>query len=135
MLKEHERIMKLLDIFENDISNMSLARNSFNRLKWNLDKHFFVEEKVIFTVFEKESDLDNNDMMRLLKEHKDIYWLLERIEDDLENGIRPKLERFKKLLKEHAGFEDSFFYKKLDEELNAEQRSMIIDRADEIIRG
>lgn len=134
MLKDHDRINKLIDFFEKELNkSIGNSRRIFNQLKWNLDKHFFVEEKIIFSIYETESEEDNLDILKLLKEHKDIYWLLNKIEDSLDSGLKPELTEFKKALKIHANFEDNNFYPKLDRDLDDKQKSLIFNRADEIV--
>ncbi|MEM0465623.1 MAG: hemerythrin domain-containing protein [Candidatus Pacearchaeota archaeon] len=135
MLKDHAQIMKLLSMFERELTkNLDNSKNLFNKFKWNLNKHFFVEEKVIFSVYESVSEEDNIDILKLLKEHKDIYWLLNKTEDELDANKIPDISELKKLLRSHANFEDKNFYPKLDEELDDKQKAIIFDRAEEIIR-
>ena len=45
MLIEHSRLNNLLNEFEKDPSNQTL-----NEFKSNLEKHFFIEEKIIFDI-------------------------------------------------------------------------------------
>jgi hemerythrin-like domain-containing protein len=134
MLKEHDKIDKLLNLLNKELNNNS--ENSykiFNRLKWIIDKHFFVEEKVLFSVYENNSNEDNMDILRLLKEHKDIYWLLNKIEDSFESKTKIDLSGLRRLIKSHASFEDINFYPKLDKELKEEQKQLIFSRTEEII--
>ena len=47
MLKEHRRLDKLLEEIEKDLDNYEKTKKNCSLFKWNLEKHFFVEEKVI----------------------------------------------------------------------------------------
>ena len=50
MIKDHNSLMQnLKDIEENVNKDKSYITRSFNNFKWNLEKHFFVEERAIFT--------------------------------------------------------------------------------------
>lgn len=132
MNKEHDKIEKLLGLLEKE-NNLENQRSIFNRLKWMIDKHFFVEEKVLFSIYESSSNEDNVDILKLLKEHKDIYWLLNKIEDSFESSKNISINELKRILKTHASFEDISFYPKLDRELNDIQKKVIFERTDELI--
>ena len=81
MMKEHAKIHKLLNKFKQD-----LDKGMFFEFKWTLEKHFFVEEKVIFTVYAMSSPEESEDLFEILKRHKDILWLLRKMEEDIEKG-------------------------------------------------
>ncbi len=136
MGKEHKRIEELLHEFENKVNqDKESAIKIFNIFYWNLEKHFFIEEKVIFSIFNSSnSENDTNDLANLLKDHKDILFLIEKIEDNINNNVKEELEDLKKILSAHAKFEDEEFYPRLDEELDELQKQLIFERADEIIR-
>ena len=49
MLRDHARIHNLVGEVEGKIkTNLEDAEHLFIRLKWSLERHFFVEEKVIY---------------------------------------------------------------------------------------
>lgn len=127
MLKEHGKINSLLIDFERNPSE-----KTFNDFKWQLEKHLFVEEKVIFEIYEKSTDTEIEDLNKLLIEHKDILWLIKGIEDEKEHKSRISI--LKKILPQHARFEDEIFYPRLDEELDEEKKKLIIERCSEIFR-
>ena len=127
MKKEHEKINDLLEKFEN-----SPEINIFSKFKWTLEKHFFIEEKDIFSVYQSCNE-ECEEMFDLLKQHKDILFLIDKIEDNLKNS-KSDIEDLKNLLKAHAIFEDRVFYPKLDDELSEDQKKLILERSEEIIR-
>jgi len=133
MMKEHRRINEMLEDFEKlEVADYKQSKNAFDIFKWKLDKHFFIEEKVIFHIYNSSSE-ENFDIINLLKDHKDILWLISKTEESLKNNLKPSVIELKKLLAAHARTEDAIFYPKLDKELSDEERSMILERADEII--
>jgi len=133
MKNEHRKIDGLLEEFEKSKNNNSNElKNTFNAFKGYLDKHFFIEEKVIFHIYNSSNDA-NFDIISLLKDHKDILWLISNIEDSFKNNKETPILELKKLLKAHIGLEDAIFYPRLDNELNDEEKSMIFDRVEEII--
>ena len=138
MLEEHGRILTLLKKFEAEVekNNLEKAKQLFSKFDWTLEKHIFVEEKVIFTIYSNTRDeQENQEILYLIKEHKEMDWLISKIQDDLDKNIKPKLTRLGNILMKHADNENNIFYPRLDEELDKEQKTLIIDRANEIIRS
>jgi len=127
MMQEHGKIDAMIEELEKDLS-----KEKFDKFKWNLEKHFFVEEKVIFSVASQE---DSEDAFKILKEHKDILFQVKKIEQALSQNLKPDLSGIKKELIDHADFEDKMFYPKLDEDLSEDLKNVVRDRAGEIIRG
>jgi hypothetical protein len=113
MLKEHERIKKNLDEFEQELNkDLKKSIKIFEIFKWTLEKHFFIEEKAIFTF------IDTNefpDILTLGEQHEEILSIIKNIDEDLEEGIKPKINDLKVVLLKHAEFEDEVFYPELDE--------------------
>jgi len=138
MLKEHGKISQLLDDFINqvkeDFNNFEQVLEKFNRFKWTLEKHFFVEEKVLFSIYSSSSKEESERIYSLLKEHQNMLWIINKIEEDLNNKNQPKFLSLSQLLNKHAKLENEILYPKLDEELSSDQKQLIIERAEEIIR-
>lgn len=133
MMREHRKIDEMLEDFEKlETTNYKESKNAFNVFKWNLDKHFFVEEKVIFHIYNSSTEEESFDVINLLKDHKDIQWLVSKTEESLKSNLKPSILELKKSLKAHAGMEDQVFYPKLDKELNQEEKSMILEKTEEI---
>jgi len=133
MLEEHKRLDKFLDDLERDLDDYEKTKKNFDCLKWNLEKHFFVEEKVIFDSFVVISGQETNDTFHLLEDHGKIIRLLKSIEGQLRGKIKPQLHNLKRILSTHRRFEDEDFYPSLDERLTLEQKEKISERIKEII--
>jgi len=135
MLKEHDKIKNILEEFEkqNNQNNLFNAREVFEKFKWNLEKHFFIEEKIIFNVYQIESQEDDEDIETLLKDHKDILFLIKNIEESLSKDkiLLSEPAELKQIIDAHVIFENESFYPRLDEELTEEQKQMIIERTEE----
>lgn len=127
MLKDHGKINLLLFEFEKDPNS-----KTFNNFKWQLEKHLFVEEKVIFEIYDNSTDQEIEELNQLVREHKDILWLIKGIEDEKE--LSSRISILKKILPQHSKFEDEIFYPRLDEELDEEKKKLIIERCSEILR-
>jgi len=135
MIGEHGKIDSMTEEVEKlSAGDLGKAREAFNKFKWNLEKHFFVEEKVVFNAYNSVSE-DSEDAFRILKEHKDLLWSVKKIEEALSGNARPDFSGIKKELRAHADFEDKIFYPKLDEQLSDELKEVVKDRAGEIIKG
>lgn len=133
MLKEHARILSLLIDFENSLkAKESNASKIFSKFHWNLEKHFFIEEKVIFTLYNPRIDIPSYSL-DLLKDHKEIQWQIKLIEDNMKRNLKVDINPLKTLLIAHAKFEDEDLYPKIEEELPLEQKQEIIERSEEII--
>ena len=136
MHNEHKRINSFLQQFEEMLNrDFEKAKEIFGKFNWNLEKHFYVEEKVIFTVYNSPGNEESENLSRVIKEHKDITWMIKKIKENLDQGIKIDLTELKQILKIHEKFEDEVFYSRLEDELSQNEKELIIERANEIIRG
>jgi len=145
MIKEHERINQDINSLQNKIKNFKenytkkdihKLLKEFYKIKWNIEKHFFVEEKVIISVYlSQRNETENNDINFILKEHKEMLEMLKEIEDDLQDGIKPTLTDLLETLKTHEDQEDNYLYPKFEEELEDKQKLLIKQRANEILQN
>jgi iron-sulfur cluster repair protein YtfE (RIC family) len=134
MVKDHTRLFEYLKDVENNLGNeFGILSNSFNTFQWNLEKHFFVEERAIFTTYNPdEPDKKYNFFSDLMDQHEEI---LEKI-----NSLRKKLQKrepfdlndLKKLLITHRTYEEKNIYPIIDQELDEGEKLFIIDRIKEI---
>ncbi len=133
-MQEHVRVRDMLNQIEQEMTtDFNKAKQDFSKVKWNLEKHFFMEEKATFELYSKMKNEEIEDIFKLMREHGEIVELIRNIEQGLINNVKPDISGLKDSLLAHANFEDEFFYPKLDEELTPEQRQEICDRAREII--
>jgi hemerythrin len=132
MKKEHEKINELINKFKNSLNkDFKNSKEAFNSFKWNLEKHFFAEEKAIFSALVSEQEVD--DIFELIKEHQKIMEQVNNIEDDLDENKKPDVSILNEILTKHALYENDVFYPKLDELLSTAQKQEIIERAKEVI--
>lgn len=136
MLEEHKRIINIIREFESIADNdLVLAKEKFSRFKWNLEKHFFVEEKAIFSILDKIKDKEVSDIFDLMYEHGSIIELINNIEVGLNRGMMPNLSGLRIILVRHVDFENEVFYPQLNQLLSPEKKQEIIERIKEVIRG
>lgn len=127
MLEEHKKIDEFLKDLERSYSD-----DKFNRFKWTLEKHFFVEEKAIFDLLNSIKSEEVSPVFDLMEEHGEIIELARHL-GEVEDKKRA-LENLKVLLTKHSRFEDSMFYPNLDKTLNQNTKREIIEKTKEIIR-
>ena len=137
MCMEHKRVVSYLIDFEVALGlDVKEANRIWQKFKWNLEKHFFVEEKAIFNFYNNIGGEEISGIFEVMDEHGKILALVKEIERKLkEEDVRADIIKLKMLLAGHANFEDATLYPLLDLKLNDEQKKEIIIRAQEIIRG
>jgi hemerythrin-like domain-containing protein len=134
MINEHRILEQILDEFEESLKDLKKAKEIFSKLIWNIEKHFFVEEKVIFSIY-NDNEQENEELSRIIKEHREVQWLLKRMQQDINKGITPKKSRLREILRHHEKKENEILYPKFDEELDPVQKKMIIERAGDFLIG
>jgi len=135
MLQEHKRLNNFIEELEKHLDDYEKTKSNFSVFKWNLEKHFFVEEKIIFDMFINISGKETNNIFRLLEDHIKIMEIIRTIEKRLRNKIKPELEELKQKLILHKDFEDEDFYPNLDKRLTPDQKTRISERIKEILPG
>ncbi len=136
MLEEHGKISNLLDIFKEEVPrNFDAAKELFSNFKWNLEKHFLVEEQAIFDVVGSLVGEEISDIFDLMQEHGNLLEIVKNIEEGLESNVAPDASGLADALVKHAEFENETFYPKLDELLNENQKKEITEKAEEMLKG
>ena len=136
MVKDHCKIEKLLDEFEENVEkDYLMIRKSFNKFEWELEKHLFVEEKAIFTSYNPEDVSEGYKMLpELTKQHNLIINKLNNWGKDIQNKRRiDGFYEFKRFLMKHREFEETELYPRLDQSLDETQKKLIIERINEIL--
>ena len=129
MINDHCKIEGLLKSFKISYNKKSKSKiDSFNKLKMELDRHFFIEERVIFTSYNPEGWEEHRILQNILKEHIAILRMLGGIESQLNNGHKPNIQAFENSLLKHKDLEDRVLYPKMDQELDQDSRNLIVQR-------
>lgn len=113
MLEDHKQIDLLLDEFTENPT-----KNTLQKLKWALERHFLVEEKAIF-VFSPEAET----VHALKTQHQAVLEEIKQISANPTNT-----EKLKKMLRKHSKFEDESFYPTLDQHLTETQKKEVLDK-------
>ena len=135
MLGEHDRLRNLLNLcLENLKHNPVIAEENFIKFKWNLEKHFFLEEKIIFSNPAVENSEHFEEAEEILDEHKELLSFIKKIEEDKSGLHWQSIQELKKLVEKHAAFEDEEFYPRLDEVLTIEQKQEMIKESKKVLQ-
>jgi hemerythrin-like domain-containing protein len=134
MLSDHGKInamlMKVNELIELDYES---AKKQFQALKWHLNKHLFIEDNAIFTLFDRFSSQDTTLIFDLMQQHKGIEDELNNITQVFNKDLKPDMNAIINKIKEHLTLEVYGFYNKLDKKLNESEKNEIIKRIDELI--
>ncbi len=133
MLRDHVKINRMLLHFDEAPKENAETSLLFEEFKWNLEKHFFAEEKAIFSIMQNIEGADIDSIFQLMEEHGQIMTALKKEEQSIKIGSHLDISPLLELLKTHAKYEDEFFYPKLDEFLKDEQKKDMIKRIKSIV--
>ena len=137
MVKDHGKIVKLLYDVEKVIDqeqDLVSTMKVFDKFDWELEKHFFTEEKAIFTSYEPENVTTGYAMLpELIKEHNEILNNLRVMRRNIKKQRPFDFHSFKEILMKHKKFEEKEVYPKLDQELDESEKKAIIQRINEVL--
>ena len=108
MMVGHHALVELLLLDFKDAlgKDVELVKKLFQEFRWELEKHIFVEERVIFEPCEQlKSDICKI-VMHLVKEHGVMFELLNKAEDELETQNKTDIAEFQELLTRHRDTEE-----------------------------
>jgi len=134
MVKDHNRLMKYLeDVKKNIKSDFDVLLKSFNTFEWNLDKHFFVEERAIFTSYNPDYIEDGHQLFtNLSKQHTSILEKVELLRKRLRSGKSIDVSDMEVMLLKHKTYEEKNVYPVLDVEISEGEKRFMIERIEEI---
>jgi len=125
MLEDHKRIEdKFKELKE---SNKSNFKERFKNFRFELEKHFVVEENAILKSYNPEK-YNYEIVQKTIKEHKEILDIIKRMGKQLEQEESVGMVVFEDMLMKHRNFEDEVLYPRLDKELNPKQKDEIIKK-------
>ncbi len=92
-----------------------------------------MEEKAVFSFSQDIAGKIVSDVFKLMEEHGEILNLIKDIEEELYEDADPDISKLKNLMRSHEKFEEETFYPKLDQILNDQQKTELIERIKEIV--
>jgi hemerythrin-like domain-containing protein len=129
MSEEHKKLNELLNEFEKDLTDLE----KFNKFKWNIEKHFNIEEKAVFEVYNRVREEDIPEIFDLIEEHKEILRLITDLEDDVKKEKIGDIENLRHVLERHRKFEEEDFYPELDKDLGEEEQQEIREKSKNLV--
>lgn len=135
MRQEHARLASLLSKLMIVLGEKSEdSKKSFIELKWNVEKHFKIEEEAIFEAYGDRIQVDKKEI-HLIQEHKLMISMIKEFEIQIEKEEYPDFTEFQTIMLNHQNKEDDYFYNKLEENLNEDQKADVLDKIKEMIKG
>lgn len=134
MVEQHCLLEELINKVEENLGkDYKFIIDVFDELKWELEKHIFIEEKAIFKFFNPTKEENYYDTVpNLIKEHNVLLELLNEIEDDLAikdiKDITEDMVEFRNLLIKHKEFEEITFYPDLEKRLDEKQKENVVKK-------
>jgi iron-sulfur cluster repair protein YtfE (RIC family) len=129
--EDHCKIDRLLSDFRENTGSRD-AEEKFEKLRWVLEKHLFIEERAVFTFLRQADSEDFASIPELEREHDMILEKLDAMDGSLKKknakGLTEETTELCNLLIKHKAFEDDRIYPKLDAELDREQKRIIAER-------
>lgn len=134
MVKDHHLILEYLKDVENNLGrDFGFISNSFNTFQWNLEKHFFVEERAIFLTYIPEDAAQEYDFFSdLMDQHTELLEKIKTLRKKLQRREPFDLNELKTFLVKHKTFEERNIYPLLDQKLDESEKDFIIDRIKDI---
>lgn len=135
MVKDHNRLMKYLKDVENNLKgDFELLLKKFNTFEWSLEKHFFVEERAIFTAYNPDYIEDSHQLFsNLSNQHTNILEKVEFIRKRLRNVKSIDVSDLEEMLLKHKTYEEKNVYPVLDVEISEGEKRFMIERINDLL--
>jgi len=133
MLGDHALIETLLIAFKDSLGkSVELTEELFDKFRWELEKHIFVEEKVIFRLCNLPKPELCKVVQDLTKDHDTMLEMLNEVQNDIVTKNETNISKFQELLADHRKTEEEILYPMLDQQLSEKEKEMIILRINEV---
>lgn len=129
MKTEHGEISILLESFDmlNNI-DFDKSKEAFSVFEKEVIKHFDIEEKSIFVLNSLIMDDEISKVFDLMTQHGAIMGIISQIKQNIENNSKSDITILREMLNNHANFEETEFYPRLDEKLSVQDKENIIKK-------
>lgn len=133
MIYHHALLEVLIAVLKDSFVKKTKETAEFlDNFQWELEKHLFAEEKVIFKVCRQEAPGACELVRKLEQEHLLMLEMLEDLKDNLIIKTEADFIKFHELLTKHRQLEEKELYPRLDQELNIMVKEDIIAKINEI---
>jgi len=129
MLRDHQKIGTLLANLNNGMNkDHQKVLELFHEFIWTLEKHFFIEERIVLTDYNPPDEKNSAAISNLLREHDHMLKLSRKLEEDLIKNKKVDISQLQKMLIKHRDYENEVLYPMLDLELNKTQKKTIVQK-------
>lgn len=131
LINDHQRCDEFLEIAENCVGqgDWEGARNAFHRFHRAIERHLAIEERVVFTAFEKEIGDAATPASMLRREHQQIRGIVSRMRAALTASdaidFLIHFETYFILMRQHSLKEEEMLYPLMDHLLGDKRRAII----------
>lgn len=134
MVKDHIKLLRDLKTIEKNLLTDPMAASpAFRHFEWNLEKHFFVEERVIFTAYYYDDSSRYAGFFELKKQHINLLKRMKTIKKQIRLERQVDFTEFRDALWKHKTFEENNIYPVIDKEIDPKEKILIIERINEIL--
>ncbi len=131
---DHDQIIRILRSYFKTRGNPEENIQIIKNLNWIIDRHFYLEEKVLVQYLELDPYRNFTLLIRFYSEHNEILNLNAKIRKNLEYDplftINPAITELQNLVVLHKNFEMENFYYRMDEVLSLDERRVILKSLD-----
>jgi hemerythrin-like domain-containing protein len=134
MIAHHGLIEMYLSLAKDALKmTVNDALSAFDKFKWQLEKHFFVEEKIIFAAYQSRDEKILYLIEKINAEHKTIKQIINLMRDKIAAGQNTDLAPFEDLLNSHRSLEEKELYPLLDATFSTPQKEDIVLKINDIV--
>ncbi len=135
LVKDHVKIVRLVHDLEESLGKSKVeVKQKFDKFVWELEKHIFTEEKVLFNQYKPD---DVSEVARIISvlfnEHDKILAQVKDIKKAIRKERIFNFQGFKEMLMSHKDYEDEKVYPKFDRWLDEDTKKEIVSRINEIL--
>ena len=134
MVNDHKMIMKkLLEVKKHQTKDFETLLEKFNNFEWYLEKHFFVEERAIFTSYNASLIKEGQYLFdEISKQHTRILETVESLRDRLRMNKSFDITTLVEMLTDHKIHEEHNVYPLLDEHIQEGEKRLMIERIEDV---
>jgi hemerythrin-like domain-containing protein len=137
MVAHHGLLEALLAVFKDDFrASKGKAQFALDDFQWELEKHLFSEEKVLFRLCDPKNPTLCGLVLKLEREHETMLGMVMALKDNLLVKTEEDITKFQDFMVQHRDVEEKELYVHLDSELTENAKREIIRRINEVpIKG
>jgi len=129
IMKDHHALIEtLFNEFKNNLGKED-AEELLGNFRWELQKHFLVEEEVVFRVCDESIEAELCKLIpNLTAQHDSMIKILNTIEKSVPNIKDADVNSFQTLLESHKEMEEKNVYSELDSKLDKKEKEIMVAR-------